>query len=401
MNLSSGYPYWLIRDGLPYDYQPLDKNISTDVAILGGGISGALVGWYLIKAGVKCIIVDTRTIGLGSTCASTSLLQYELDIPLCRLADKIGLRNAMNAYRQSASSIDKLEKIAGEIGFSQFKKCKSLFYTAYKKDIPLIKEEYNVRKNIGLDVQLMGEKDISTYAGFSAPAAILSGQAAQTDAYLFTHALHQDSIKRGALIFDRTNAKKIEHHKKGITIVTGKGYKINSNKLVYANGYEAVNYIKKKIVKLHSTYAVCSEQGNSIDLPFNQKCLLWNTSTPYLYMRTTPDNRVLIGGRDEVFSDPIKRDKLLPLKTKQLSKDFKKLFPRFDFNPEFSWCGIFGETEDGLPFIGPYKNLENSLFALGYGGNGITFSQIAAEILKDIITGKKKKVPGIFSFERV
>ena len=91
----------------------------------------------------------------------------------------------------------------------------------------------------------------------------------------------------------------------------------------------------------------------------------------------------------------------MPYKTWQLTKGFKKLYPSQDFKPEFSWCGVFGETEDGLPFIGPYKSLANSFFALGYGGNGITFSQIAAEILKDIITGKKNKVPDIYSFERI
>ena len=84
-----------------------------------------------------------------------------------------------------------------------------------------------------------------------------------------------------------------------------------------------------------------------------------------------------------------------------LVKDFKKVFPNIEFKPEFTWTGTFGETEDGLPFIGTYNKLPNSYFALGFGGNGITFSLIAAEIITDLILGKENKDAQIFSFDRV
>ena len=128
--------------------------------------------------------------------------------------------------------------------------------------------------------------------------------------------------------------------------------------------------------------------------------MLWNTADPYLYLRTTADNRILIGGRDEPFFNPKQRDKLLQKKTRQLVSDFKNIYPDVKLKPEFSWCGTFGSTKDGLPYIGSYKKLANSYFALGFGGNGITFSLIAAEILTDIITGKKNKFSQLFSFDR-
>ena len=82
MNLITGYPYWLINSGLPTNYPKLEKSLKTDIVIIGGGISGALTAYYLTNAGLNCVVVDSRTIGLGSTCASTALLQYELDTPL-------------------------------------------------------------------------------------------------------------------------------------------------------------------------------------------------------------------------------------------------------------------------------------------------------------------------------
>lgn len=76
------------------------------------------------------------------------------------------------------------------------------------------------------------------------------------------------------------------------------------------------------------------------------------------------------------------------------------MFPDLSFKVDFSWAGTFAETEDGLPYIGSIKQLPNTYFALGYGGNGITFSQIAAEILSDLLLGVKNKDAKIYSFDR-
>ena len=177
-------------------------------------------------------------------------------------------------------------------------------------------------------------------------SAILSAQRAQTNAYSFTHALLQASIKKGAAIFDRTLIEKITHHTKEVLLKTATGFTIKAEKLVYATGYESVKYIDKKIVDLNSTYALCSEQGNADDVPFKSRALLWNTADPYLYLRTTADNRILIGGRDEPFFNPKQRDKLLQKKTRQLVSDFKNIYPDVKLKPEFSWCGTFGSTKD-------------------------------------------------------
>src|ERR1700750_963968 len=106
MELVAGYPYSLIKNGLPFQYPKLLENKKSSVVIIGGGISGALTAYHLIHSGIECILVDGRTIGLGSTCASTSLLQYELDIPLCILSEKIGYRPAARAYKLCHEAID-------------------------------------------------------------------------------------------------------------------------------------------------------------------------------------------------------------------------------------------------------------------------------------------------------
>lgn len=400
MNLTTGYPYWLINSGIPIDYPKLETSIKTDVVIIGGGISGALTAYYLINSGVKCVLIDARTIGLGSTCASTSLLQYELDISLSDLSNQIGYQSASRAYQMCSESIDKIEKISKDIGFEFFERQKSLFFAAYKKDKTFIKTEFDIRKKAGFDLELLGEKDIQKQFGFASPAAILSKQGATTDAYLFTHALLKASSKKGLKIYDRTEISDIEYATNSVKLTTKDGNSVNAKKVVNATGYEITEFIEKKIVKLNSTYALASEHIQSPNPVWKDGTLLWNTADPYLYMRLTHDNRIILGGRDEEFYNPQKRDKLIKNKTKQLIKDFAKLFPQIEMIPEFSWTGTFGSTKDALPYIGTYSKTPNTYYALGFGGNGITFSLIAAEIIRDMILKKHNKDALLFAFDR-
>lgn len=401
MNLKAGYPFSLIKNGLVADYPKLEKNIRTDVVIMGGGISGALAAHYLLQKNIVCVIIDARSIGLGSSCASTSLLQYEIDTPLHKLAALIGEKTAARSYWLCKEAIDKLMILADKIGFRDIQKKKSLYYAAAKKDVADLKKEFAARKKHGFSVRYLEDKEVYKNSGIHAPAAILSRDAGQTNAYMFTHALHQYNIKKGLEVYDRTTISTIKHDIKGVKLVTENGNKIQARKLIYATGYEVVKYIDKPIVKLQSTYATVSE-ALSLDRPFwKDEMLLWNTADPYLYMRTTPDNRILIGGRDENFYSPKKRDELIADKTRKLNNDFQKAFPHINFIPEFSWTGTFGSTKDGLPFIGRYKKLPNSYFALGFGGNGITFSLIAAEMIAQLISGKENADAHIFSFDRV
>ena len=400
MNLKSGYPYPLLKNGLPFSFPKLDHDAEVPVIILGAGISGALVRYYLAKAGIESVTLDERTIGFGSTSASTSMLQYEIDVPLYRLTEMIGREGAERAYKLCNNSIETLTEIAKELSFDDFARRDSLYYAAYKKDVSWLKKEFTARKEAGFDVEWLEPDDVRKIYGFESYGAILSHHGAMTNAYMFAHKLLQYKAgEKGYSIYDRTHASKIEHHQKGVTVITDDGFTVKADKIVYATGYEVVDFIEKDIVQLLSTFAVVSEQYNKPEF-WKDEVLIWNTADPYLYMRTTTDGRVLVGGRDETFSDPRKRDKLLKKKARQLTADVNKLFPGLNFIPEFSWAGTFGSTKDGLPYIGPYSKKPNSYFALGFGGNGITFSVIAAEIIRDLLLGKKNDDVELFRFDR-
>src|SRR5262249_30997818 len=123
---------------------------------------------------------------------------------------------------------------------------------------------------------------------------------------------------------------------------------------------------------------------------------VWEASDPYLYLRTTSDGRVICGGEDEEFENEDARDALIEAKTKTIALKLKKLFPQLDVDPEFAWAGSFGTTPTGLPIIGAVQRRPRIHAIMGYGGNGITFSRIAAELVTSAILGKKDCDASIF-----
>jgi glycine/D-amino acid oxidase-like deaminating enzyme len=74
-------------------------------------------------------------------------------------------------------------------------------------------------------------------------------------------------------------------------------------------------------------------------------------------------------------------------KTAALQRKLKALLPQLDVRPEFAWCGSFGVSPTGMPTIGALPHWPNCYVAMGYGGNGITFSIMAAQLLRGLITG--------------
>ena len=117
-------------------------------------------------------------------------------------------------------------------------------------------------------------------------------------------------------------------------------------------------------------------------------------------MRTTREGRVIVGGEDEDFVNPKQRDALISQKTRTLAKKFGQLFPDTPLEVAYAWAGTFATTKDGLAYLGVHPRFPHTYFALGYGGNGITFSLIAAEIIRDSFMGRKNPAAWIFRFGR-
>lgn len=396
VNLTSDLPFWIVRNALLQTYPPLGEDLSCDALVIGGGISGALLAHQLTKNAVDCILIDGRDIGFGSTSASTALLQYEIDTPLYRLEKRVGKVAAERAYRAGVESIGRLQKLAGsDTGFSARP---SLQIAARAGDAAGLEKEYKRRLELGFPVSWLGRRDLRA-RGMEAPCALRSRIAGQVDPYRLTHRLLRLASARGLRIFDRTTALGYSHSRGQVTVKTERGHSIRCKGVFFSTGYETQGILPKTIVSFKSTYAFVSEPLSDLHW-WKERALIWGTGDPYLYMRTTDDNRVLVGGEDDRVLNPAQRDRQITAKTNRLIRRFNKLFPHVTIEPAFAWAGLFGSTKDGLGYIGTHPAFPRAYFALGFGGNGITFAEIASRILPDLFLGRSNNDQHIFRFDR-
>ncbi len=401
MDLYAGYPYWLIKNPL-YNYvNEVKGNMYTDIAIIGSGITGALVAHELCSHGFSCSIFDKRPISTGSSAASTAQLQYEIDAPLCRLLEKVEEKTAVIAYRSSLQAITDIESVFRKTkNDAEFQRKSSLYLASDKKGCKEVRKEYLVRKKYGLPVELLGKEDLLDTYGIHRLAALKNDEAAQMDAYRSAILLLQYHQKKNDLqLFPYTNIVRHEATASGFQLQTDTGKIISCKYLIIAAGYEAGKFLPKKIMQLLSTYVMVTEPLQPRQL-WPEECLIWETARPYLYLRTTPDHRIMIGGEDVNFKNEKLRDALLSRKVKKLREKFHELFPLIPIKCDMAWCGTFSATKDGLPYIGEYPGMKNMFFALGYGGNGITFSMIAAQIIRNKLNGIKDERETVFGFGR-
>lgn len=401
MNLKSNEPFWLIKNGLIASYPSLHQDAQCDVLIVGGGITGSLIAHQCIEDGYTTILIDKREICNGSSSATTSMLQYEIDIPLYKLIELIGTKGALASYKVCSDAIDRLDEITRNIkSESGFTKKDSLYYVARKKDLHWMKKEFEARKKAGYDVKwLEAETLIHTYGIHESYGGILSKQGGSLDAFRLAHELLHFNEKKGLKIYDKTELTSAEEKKGFNRCITSTGAVITAKKIVYCTGYESTTMIPEQFVNLISSYAVVSEVDHEQYRNY-RNLLIWNTEEPYLYMRTTDDGRFLIGGKDVAFRNPKKRDALISRKQQQLVKSYNNVFPKNTFYADFVWAGTFGETKDGLPYIGTHKAFKNSYFVLGFGGNGITFSVAGMEMVSEWLKGKKHTLTPYFAFGR-
>ena len=402
MDLRSGAAFWPIRDGLVQTFPALDRDETCDVAVIGGGITGAIAAHHLIEAGLDTVLVDRRDVGGGSTSASTGLLQYEIDTNLADLIERIGKRDAERSYQLCLEAIGKIGALAERAGVEcEYTAKKSLYLASYKKDVPALRREFEARKGMGVALEYLESESIQKRFSFDAPGALLSEVAAEINPYLLSMGLLRKASEQGLRAYDRTTVTEYVWAPRGVTLKTDRGATIKAKHVVMATGYEAQQHLKQKICTFANTYAAVSEPVEAFTGWGENQCLIWETARPYFYARTSSDGRVIFGGADHAYESDEKRDARIPRKTAALTKRFRSMFPEIAVEVAYAWAGVFGGTEDGLPVIGQTPEYPRAYFALGYGGNGITYSLIAAELIRDALCGKKNNDARIFGFARL
>lgn len=403
MDLKSGYPYWAVKNGLLHAFPPLVHDLRCDIVVIGAGITGALIAHELSEHGHEVAVIDQRDVGWGSTCASTALLQYEIDTHMVDLAEDFGEDNAALAYTSCVEAIDRIAELSRSVRDVDFIPMRSLYLASRPRHRKILRREFLLRARYGIDVTWLDEARLLERTGIRAPCAIDSAKGASVDPYRLAHRLLGRLARRGVAVHDRTRVEALDACPRHVELRTSDGMHVRCRHVVIAAGYEGARFIARSVARNRSSYAFVTEPIPVEVLGVLRDTMVWESARPYLYLRTTGDHRLLVGGEDDGVDIPSKRDSRVGNKAGKLLRGVAAWFPWLapHLRPSFCWAGTFAETKDGLPYFGTTPEYgKRVLFAMAYGGNGTVYAVLGGALIRAAIERRKHPLSALFGFER-
>jgi glycine/D-amino acid oxidase-like deaminating enzyme len=402
--LRRGRTIWLGRTKPAARFPILRGRHETEVAIVGGGMTGAMIAESLTRQGVRVSVIEGDRIGQGSTAASTALLLQEPDYDLADLSEKYGPRAAQRIWTLSQDAardfISTIERLNISCGLS---KRDSLYYTLDENRARALERELKRRHKAGLGGRWLDQPALRRSSGIHGVAAIRTRGNAQLNPLQACFGLIDAAVQRGGAIYERSTINRIRQINGGVRLYSSQGT-LDAKQVVIATGY-ATRYFRPLAgrFRMRHTYVLAT---NPIGLLARRrlglgKVMLWDTERPYHYVRWTADHRLLLGGADRPVKPGARRERQFAEATQALREYFFDLLPALaDAGISSAWEGLFAMTPDGLPYIGPHRRYPRHLFALGYGGNGMTFGALAARILVEQWRGIASPDHALFAFNR-
>ncbi len=395
MNLQSGTYYWPTTLTDAPTYPTLEEDIVCDVLIIGGGSSGAQCAYYLAEQDVDVVVIEKGTIGSGSTSTNTALIQYSGEKMFTKLTNAFGSEIISRHLKLLKQAIDDIETAAKHSPIDpEFFRRDTLYFASIKDDVKSLEDEYHLLKQHGFHLDFLTKEEIAAKYPFSKEAAIYSYNDGEINPFKFSHGLMQYAQSKGVRIYEHTemNGHHFDQQENRMVVSTKTGHVIRARHIIFAAGYEGIDLKQEKTVSFSSTYTVTT---TPVDLStWYNRTLIWETARPYIYMRTTADNRIIIGGLDDSTTYPEDRDSKLKHKTDLLIQECTQRFPGIHAEAAYANAAFYGGTVDGLPIVGVYDEYPNCYFLFAFGDNGTVYSQMLSKIIaEEIINGNNKDLP--------
>jgi glycine/D-amino acid oxidase-like deaminating enzyme len=406
MRLRYGSPYWLDRlASRPVRRWPrLRGELDVDVAIVGGGFTGCIVARGFAEAGVGVAVLERSLVAHGSAAASTALLMQEPDRSFLELTDRFGRATAITVWRQSRRAVKDLTVLLDRLHCG-LRTPTSLHLTLDRGRARDLRRDMAARQRAGLGGRYLDAAALYRQAGIEGAAANRTAGNAIVDPYRATLALARDAKRAGARFFERSEVIRITPTDAGVTVSTATGL-VRAQRVIVATGFATPAFKPLRARFTMSTTYVIATSPAAAGLRRQMAggdLMFWDAERPYHYGRWTADGRILFGGEDRpVPRGPLARRRALVAASRALRDRLLRIYPAAAaLATTHAWEGLFATTPDGLPYIGAHRDYPRHLFALGYGGNGMTFGMLAAGILLRQYLGRPRPEDEIFSFGRM
>ena len=403
--LRLGNPVWLNGSTTPHQTYPvLTGRHQADIAIVGGGMTGALNALAFATSGASVAVVEANLIARGSSAASSALLLQEPDYGLGDLARQYGSRTSRRFWQLSHDAVRDLTATLKKFRVRcDLVERDTIFYATNAEGAARLEREFANRKKAGFSARWLTAGALRDLTGIAGRCGIRTSGSAQFDPFRASVGLMRAASSAGAHVFERSPVTRISTESAGVRVHTKRGA-IDARRVVIATGY-ATPYFRPLAgrFRLYRTYALATRPLSAADRREIglSDVMIWDTDWPYHYARWTPDHRLLMGGGDRLIRPGQQRHSAFAGATRRLRADFEAQMPALaDLEIENAWEGVFAMTPDGLPYIGPHRRYPRHWFALGYGGNGMTFGSLAARLLLERWQGVKSRDHALFEFGR-
>ncbi|WP_254075589.1 NAD(P)/FAD-dependent oxidoreductase [Paenibacillus tritici] len=243
---------------------------------------------------------------------------------------------------------------------------------------PKLEEEH------GFKVDLLDAQRIASLYPFQKEAALYYYEDAEMNPLKFVYGLLEKAQSQGGKIYEDTEITGRRFEQEYALFYTKEHREIRARHVIIAAGYEDSDFKTEKNATLASSYAVITKPVADLS-SWPKRTLIWETARPYVYMRTTPDNRIIIGGMDKDTPFATTRDSKIPASRDKLLEAFKTLFPDIPAQPEYYFGAFYGGTHDGLPVIGRYEDYPHCYILMAYGDNGTVYNGVLAKVVSDSI----------------
>jgi glycine/D-amino acid oxidase-like deaminating enzyme len=381
----------------------LRGELHADVVIVGAGLTGTATALACATAGMKPVVLEADTIGTGWTGHSSGLLLPDPG-PLFRDVSRAhGLRAAklvFSSWRRAALDAAALLRRLGV-------RCDldprdSVLVSQADEEEELLRE-YDAREAAGVSVSWLTRRQVTAVTPLDVPAAMRSRDAFVFDPYRACLGLARAASARGARFFERTAVKKVRAARRNVEIATADAT-VTARTIVVATGRATSEFRPlQRHFKAREIYAALSSpmpaamrkqvgdrSVTARDLSGSGRRVIW-----------TSDGRMLVAGavRDE--TAPRQRDAVLHQRTGQLMYEALTMYPAISgLGVDFGWSTTFGETADGLMYVGAHRNYPRHLFALGGPGDSATGAFLSSRVLLRALQEVPEKSDAAFGWTR-
>lgn len=384
-NLRSGRVPWREADWMLPPAGALPRE-GVEIAIIGTGIMGAILAERLSSGGRRVALLDRRPPGCGSTAASTAQLMWAMDVPMLTLAGEMGEAEAARRWTRVFGAVRDLSERMDAIGLSTLKQeCPTLYLAGGLLDADGLAAEAAMHRRHGLPSQWMDGDQVRERFGMAPRAAILSAGGFTVDPVRLCHALIERALSCGASLAWPVDVIGLHPDKDGVHIEMAGGNSLHAREVILATGYERSPLFLPPAFSLLTTFAIATPPG--VAPLWNGNAMIWEASDPYLYLRTDEAGRIIAGGEDMEQADADARDALISEKAGMIAAKLEAMLGA-PVTIDRQWAATFGASPDGLPAIGATSLMPHVWLAAGYGGNGIAFAALAAQMLERELAGE-------------